>query len=155
MIWIRQTIFTDQLFFMQPRGIHTPRNKLLSFCMLSYFLHHYLYHYHKDGSGVKGTIGPGPRAACPTLEKKEDRGISSTLGFQNTCRAFFSTPQKRPVRMAKVCIVAFCRGSGRADVPLPLPQTRWSYDSRQLAVAGRSLDIVEPNPIHGRLLVLV
>ncbi len=23
------------------------------------------------------------------------------------------------------------------------------YDSRQLAVAGRSLNIVEPNPIHG------
>ena len=34
-------------------------------------------------------------------------------------------------------------------------QTRWSYGSRQLAVAGRSLDIVKPNPIHGRLLVLV
>ena len=29
------------------------------------------------------------------------------------------------------------------------------YDSRQLAVAGRSLNIVEPNPIHGQLLVLV
>jgi hypothetical protein len=29
------------------------------------------------------------------------------------------------------------------------------YDSRQLAVAGRSLNIVKPNPIHGRLLVLV
>ena len=35
------------------------------------------------------------------------------------------------------------------------PQIRWSCGSRQLAVAGRSLDIVEPNPIHGRLLVLV
>jgi len=34
-------------------------------------------------------------------------------------------------------------------------QTIWSYDSRQLAVAGRSLDMVKPNPIHGRLLVLV
>jgi hypothetical protein len=28
-------------------------------------------------------------------------------------------------------------------------------DSRRLAMAGRSLDMVEPNPIHGRLLVLV
>jgi hypothetical protein len=34
-------------------------------------------------------------------------------------------------------------------------QTRWSYNSRQLAVAGRSLDVIKPNPIHGRLLVLV
>jgi hypothetical protein len=34
-------------------------------------------------------------------------------------------------------------------------QRRWSYGSRQLAVAGRSLDIVKPNPIHGLLLVLV
>ena len=34
-------------------------------------------------------------------------------------------------------------------------QTMWSYDSRQLAVARRSLDMVDPNPIHGRLLVLV
>ena len=34
-------------------------------------------------------------------------------------------------------------------------KTRWSYGSRQLAVAGRSLDMVEPNPIHGQLLVLV
>jgi len=36
-----------------------------------------------------------------------------------------------------------------------LHQTRWSCDSRQLAVARRSLDMVEPYPIHGRLLVLV
>ena len=36
-----------------------------------------------------------------------------------------------------------------------LNQTIWSSDSRQLAVAGRSLDVVEPNPIQGRLLVLV
>jgi hypothetical protein len=34
-------------------------------------------------------------------------------------------------------------------------QIRWSYGSKQLAVAGRSLDMVEPNPIHGLLLVLV
>ena len=31
----------------------------------------------------------------------------------------------------------------------------WSYGSRQLAVAGRSLGRAEPNPIHGQLLVLV
>jgi len=34
-------------------------------------------------------------------------------------------------------------------------EIRWSYGSRQLAVAGRSLDMVEPNPIHGLLIVLV
>ena len=28
-------------------------------------------------------------------------------------------------------------------------QTIWSSDSRQLAMAERSLDMVEPNPIHG------
>ncbi len=50
-------------------------------------------------------------------------------------------------------------GHGREDI-LPeelarAAQTRWSYGSRQLAVAGRSLDMVEPNPIHGQLLALV
>ena len=34
-------------------------------------------------------------------------------------------------------------------------QTIWLCNGRQLAVAGRSPDMVEPNPIHGRLLVLV
>jgi len=34
-------------------------------------------------------------------------------------------------------------------------QTRWSYGSRQLDVAGSSLDVIKPNPIHGRVLVLV
>jgi hypothetical protein len=32
--------------------------------------------------------------------------IFSTLGFQNTCRGFFSTPKKGSVRMAKIVAVA-------------------------------------------------
>jgi hypothetical protein len=47
------------------------------------------------------------------------------------------------------------RTSGRQLRRPAYCQTRWSYGSRQLAVAGRSLDMVEPNPIHGQLLALV
>jgi hypothetical protein len=34
-------------------------------------------------------------------------------------------------------------------------QLRWSCRGRALAVAGRSLNMVKPNPIHGHLLILV
>jgi len=37
----------------------------------------------------------------------------------------------------------------------PYPMLRFQTRSRQLAMAGRSLDMVKPNPIHGQLLVLV
>ncbi len=49
----------------------------------------------------------------------------------------------------------FLYGGTGGRTQIFLGQTRWSYECRQLVVAGRSLDIVEPNPIHGQLLALV
>jgi hypothetical protein len=49
------------------------------------------------------SVGPSP---LPYTQKKEGRGFSSTLGFQNTCGGFFSTPQKSAVRTAKIVVVA-------------------------------------------------
>jgi hypothetical protein len=54
------------------------------------------------GWGWGCSVGPSP---LPYTQKKEGRGFSSTLGFQNTCRGFFSTRKKGAVRTAKIVAV--------------------------------------------------
>jgi hypothetical protein len=56
---------------------------------------------------------------CATLDKNEGRGFSSTLGFQNMCRGFFSNRKKEaklPILTVWVEVVVH-----KKAIPLSLP----------------------------------
>ena len=90
--------------------------------------------------GIETMIGNNGNVG---IEMGDAAGEAAGMGVQSSNRRRKEKEKKRKYHARK---------AGPVDVNAKIASQQMS---RQLAVARRSLNIIKPNPIHGRLLVLV